>query len=60
MECLIDPDIDYNTIGDVLRKQRDFVIQNIIALSRNRVEYPGLPLTFFKKIGKDSEQITRI
>ena len=61
MECLIDPDIDYSTIGNVLRKQRDFVIRNIIALSNNGKEYPGLPATFFKKIvGKDPEQISRI
>lgn len=41
MECLVHPTIDYSKISEIIKKQKEFVIQKIKELSINNHKYDG-------------------
>jgi histone acetyltransferase len=41
MECLVHPTIDYARIGDIIRKQKEFIIQKTKELSINHQKHSG-------------------
>jgi len=50
MECYVHPTIDYSKISEIIKRQKDFVIQKIKELSINNHRYDGNQLE--KKIGE--------
>ena len=44
MECYVHPTIDYSRISDIIKKQKEFVIQKIKELSINSHRFDGKAL----------------
>jgi hypothetical protein len=41
MECLIHPTIDYSRVSEIIKKQKEFVVNKLKELSINNVKYDG-------------------
>jgi hypothetical protein len=41
MECLIHPSIDYSRVSEIIKKQKEFVVNKLKELSINNVRYDG-------------------
>lgn len=44
MECHVHPTIDYSRVSEIIKKQKDFVINKIKELSLNEIRYDGREL----------------
>lgn len=44
MECFVHPTIDYSKISDIIKRQKEFVIQKIKELSINNHKFDGYKL----------------
>ena len=54
MECHVHPTIDYSRVSQIIKKQKQFIIQKIKQLSLNEVKHDGKQLeklakTYVKK-----------
>ena len=44
MECLVHPTLDYSQISEIIKRQKEFVIQKIKELSINQHRFDGAKL----------------
>ncbi len=44
MECFVHPTIDYSKISDIIKRQKEFIIQKIKELSINNHKFDGYRL----------------
>ena len=56
MECYVHPSVDYTRIPEMVRAQRDFILERVSLVSKsNKVVYPPLPSNF----NRDQEGVSR-
>eukprot|EP00331_Platyophrya_macrostoma_P019097 CAMPEP_0176470454 /NCGR_PEP_ID=MMETSP0127-20121128/40463_1 /TAXON_ID=938130 /ORGANISM="Platyophrya macrostoma, Strain WH" /LENGTH=296 /DNA_ID=CAMNT_0017864747 /DNA_START=1 /DNA_END=891 /DNA_ORIENTATION=- len=52
MECIIHPKIDYSNISNIIKQQKQYVIEQVKKLCTNHIRYDGLDESIFDKIQK--------
>jgi histone acetyltransferase len=66
MECFVHPSIDYSKISEIIKKQKEFVIEKVKELSINNHKFDGSLLekkvgrTFVRVNSQDEEEHFRI
>ena len=66
MECFVHPTIDYSKISEIIKRQKEFVIEKIKELSINNHKYDGAALerrvgdSFVRKNNQGEEEEFRI
>lgn len=66
MECYVHPTIDYSKISEIIKRQKEFVIQKIKELSINNHKFDGNVLEkkvaepYVRKNGQGEEEFFRV